>query len=269
MTAFIAPSTNSGVEQDGSWMMVPLEGSNFISLVGGKGLKLKYNKARIKVDKVAADRPDVMKLRVTGLRYGETELKAGNAEIVVSVKNHLPVKLAFYIVRVEGQASTANLTAVERMIDHANKILTPQANIGIQHKGPTKTLLVKSNTIYQIRSHMRGKGLPADTWDDLVKLARPNPQVKNVFFIKELILSDAKNVTKMSKGLTHNNNAMIPWKNSMSLFARTLAHETIHLLGFGIAYHAHKGTLMDSTTSTLLPRELVDKFNTRPGNGRD
>ena len=126
---------------------------------------------------------------------------------------------------------------------------------------PIKTLILKSNIIRQIRPNMRAVGSPKDSWDDMVKLADKTPGVKNVFFIKELHLSDMKNVMKFSKGLTYENNTAIPWKNSMALFARTLAHETIHTLGFDSGYHAYKDTLIDGSTSTLLPKELVDIFN--------
>ena len=242
-------------------MMVPLGGFNFISLLNGKGLKYKYNKGRIKVEEVEDYRPNIRIFKVSGLKYGETELQAGNIKVVVSVKKPIQVSLAFNIVRVDGQATAANVASVGQMVKFANDILTPQANIKILHLYPVKSLIVKSNRIRQIRPFMRGKGLPEDSWDDLVKLGDNTHGAKNVFFIKELYKSPMKRVLEISKGMTYENNIMIPWKNSMTLFARTLAHETIHTLGFDSYYHTYKGTLLDESTSTLLPKKLVDIFN--------
>lgn len=273
MVKFSPPSENSGVEPDGSWMMVPLNGFNFVSLLEGKNLKLKYNKHYIKVEDVPDARPNIRILKVSGLKYGESELQVGNIKINVSVKKLKQISLAFNIVRIESTAkvTASDISALKEMVNHANNILTPQANIMILHNHPIKCVIVKDNNIRQISPDFRGRGLPEDTWDNIVKQGHKLPGVTNVFFVMSVQISRMKGIVNNSLGLTYNNNIMIPAKGCMMPFARTLAHEVIHALGFDSSHHTKPGTLMGSvmrstrctptSESMRLPKSLVNKFN--------
>ena len=272
MAEFSPASLNSGVEPDGSWMMVPLNGYNFVSfsLLEGKNLKLKYNNNYIKVEDVPDARPNIRILKVSGLKYGDSELKIENSKIDVSVKKLKLIKLAFNVVWKEGTAKVSYTSVIKEMVKHVNNILTPQANIKILHEYPIQYLFVKDNNIRQIRPEFRGKGLPIDTWDNVVKQGHKSPGITNVFFVMSLGLTSRKGVINQSHGLTYKNNIMIPKKRSMMAFSRTLAHEVIHALGFDASFHTN-GTLMGeakllqdytpTSASMSIPKALVNKFN--------
>ena len=244
MVKFFPPSENCGVEPDGSWMMVPINGFNFVSLLEGKNLKLKYNKNYIKVEDVPDTRPNIRILKVSGLKYGVSELKVKNIKIDISVKKLKPIKLAFNVVMIEGTAKVSHTGVINEMVKHANNILMPQANIKILYEHPVQYLFVKDNNIRQIGPKFRGKGLPVDNWDKLVKQGLPG--IINVFFVMSLRITYAKGDMQKTLGLTYNNNIMIPKKSSMMGFSRTLAHEVIHALGFNASYHTN-GTLLGSS----------------------
>jgi hypothetical protein len=279
MVRFGEALPNSGVDNTSRWMMVPVRDNvRYVVLTDGAGLTVGGFQLDIReitgsghgvdlnlISLIRARNPNARVFTVTGLTAGDTTIYAKDARgrtlatMDVTVKKKVELKVAFHLVKrkTKGQAPKIAVADIDKLVTLAGYKLGTQANVWIRKHLAQSVVAGDADTVCK----KEGKSCePGSTWWDLVKLGDRTADA-NVFFVDVLGVDDASGV-RSSLGLTVGTNSVIPNKESLDKYARTLVHEIIHVLGIPAEEHRH-GDLdhIFGDQGTKIPKDFVNRIN--------
>ncbi|MDQ6433047.1 hypothetical protein RB623_03150 [Mesorhizobium sp. LHD-90] len=263
------------------WQMVPVGGMRFLMVSGTFGLIPRLHipsgsAASLTVTESFAATYSLLKLK--GIRAGKafidwappgTSLSdpfASEGTLEVSVKAQKVVGTAFHYVEAGRRQTTARrISDLEGMIQGANDVLTPQANVKLESTS-AKILNMRQRLgkVVHDASDL-DKPWKRDEWEIVTRNADPSADF-NVFFVREFE-DDATPRADRTDAATRwwELNCIIE-DDTRHDASEVLAHETIHLLRLGhstkAAHLSAPGYLRTGTTITRDQANIINRSGT-------
>ena len=239
---------------DPPWQMVPVEGQRVLTISGHGNLFMRVNSPNLKVEVTKSGRNTVLTLTggesptwatvewVSDLSplpgpYRLRRRAEPGFSLAVSVKAPRIINTAFHYVD-DGRRQKTNrrIADLDRLIEGANRILTPQANVILKRKSAAPLAVAHDlgRVVRSVPSALRGAphNVPAaeHEWDILKALGDAAADF-NVFFVREYEQDTTPNRDDAEAAAESPGKMCIFEDNIVRPPGEVLAHETVHALG--------------------------------------
>ena len=273
--SFMPRAVNHGFDGAVSpaWQMVPVGGMRVLKLRGAGS-----RQPRVLDSKVATVRQtrsgNELSVQITGVTEGRTLIEwfasaseAGPAgtgfTLVVSVKIELRISTAFhYVSDGRKQVTKRKIEDLDRIVNIANAILTPQSNVKIMRRSAAALKIAQDlGQVVRYSAHIVGSDAAQHEWDDLLSHADASADF-NVFFVREYEQDDTPLVDNVAAGTIAADKMCIFEDQMGTAPGEVLAHETLHLLG--VSEHSKSWrhlSAADTKTGRQIPMGEADQIN--------
>lgn len=265
--SFTAKTANQGFDKTSSppWQMVPVGGSRKLTFAGS-GKLTPYVRDPKKLSIAVSESTITLKGLAEGRTFVDwlstpTATVEKGFTLEVSVKKKRQIRTAFHYVDDGRKQQTARRPKnVINLIAMANAILTTQANIEIVKKS-AKILPIKTNlgAVVRFSSHLKGVPKKQHEWDDL-KAKVDKTADFNVFFVVAYEHDKTPFKDNANAGTIASHKMCVLEDHPLvSASARTLAHETVHLLT--ALSHTRHGLMGPAGAGRLLTKAQINTIN--------
>jgi hypothetical protein len=263
------------------WQMVPVGGQRVLNISGHgtRVLRVRAGADVLTAVQTVSGRHTVLTL-TGGSNSGRASVEwVPNASFVgavepvfsleVSVKEVKEVNTAFhYVDDGHHQITSRRIADLDALIAGANHLLTPQANVNLKRKSAARLPVAQNlGRVVRFSQHLEGppNNVPAaqHEWDDLFNL-RDTTADFNVFFVKEYEQDITPLHDDADAGTIAADQMCIYEDNQGNDSRRSLAHETVHVLG--VSAHSSSNSYLMATgrngVGRFIDRTQANTINT-------